>query len=151
MWRLAQKKPGRLSRIALDEMSRYLADKAETEEEAKSWRGQRVTAYLNQVIMTVHGPQKVGLRMTRELQTLSTALDHLMAGRLAHASDTLIQRLKACETSLWEGGWSTAKHLEIIPPTTATLVQPEERELATKQELRALKMREALKKADRSK
>ena len=39
-----------------------------------------------------------------------------------------------------------ARHLEIIPPSTATLVQSEERELAAKQELRNLKLKESMKK-----
>ena len=94
-----------------------------------------------------HPLAKMGLRTLREFQTLSVSLNHLLAGRVAQATDTLIQRLKACEMSLAVGNWAMAHHLEIIPPSTATLVQAEERELAAKQELRNLKLKESMKKA----
>eukprot|EP00435_Cladocopium_sp_Y103_P031877 s1304_g8.t1 len=143
LWRTAQKKPGQLTKLALDEMSRYLADRSDEIDGDQRWRGQRISAYLNQVLLSAHPPQKIGLRMLRELQTVSITLDHLLAGRLAEATDTLIQRLKACEMSLAEGSWSMARHLEIIPPAAASLVQAEERELASKQELRSMKLRDA--------
>ena len=92
-------------------MTRYLADKVESGDLEHKWAGQRVGAYLNQILLATHPPQKVGLRMLRELQTLSITLDHLLAGRLAQATDTLTQRFKACETALLENGWQTARHL----------------------------------------
>ena len=146
LWRTAQKKPGHLTQQALDEMTRYLADRTEDGEVEAKWRGQKICAYLSQILLATHPPAKMGLQMLRELQTLSVGLDHLLGGRVAQASDTLIQRLKACEMSLADGNWAMARHLEIIPPSTATLVQSEERELAAKQELRSLKLKESLKK-----
>ena len=75
-------------------------------------------AYLNQILLVTHPPQ---------LQTLPITLDHLLAGRLAPATDTLIQRFKACETALLENNGQTARHLEINPLATASLVRAEER------------------------
>lgn len=40
-----------------------------------------------------------------------------------------------------------AKHLELIPPSAAAMTTEEERELAAKAELRALKLKEAVQKA----
>lgn len=76
--------------------------------------------------------------MVRELQTLAVTLDHLLGGRLPQATDTLLQRYKACEMFLWDGNWVTARHLEIIPPSMASLVRSEEREMTARQELKAV-------------
>ena len=106
-------------------------------------------AYLHQITLGAHPPQRVGLRMVRELQTLAVTLDHLLAGRLPQATDTLLQRYKACEMSLWDGNWATARHLEIIPPSMASLVRSDEREMAARQELKAVKLKESLRKAEK--
>ena len=148
LWRAAQKKLGRLTRLGLDEMTRYLADRADDIEADQRWKGQKITAYLHQVLLVTNPPQKIGLRMLRELQTIAVTLDHLLSGRLPQATDTLMQRLKACEMSLTEGGWTTARHLEITP-SSASLVQAEERELAAKQEIRSLKLKESMKRASK--
>ena len=150
LWRIAQKKPGHLTRLALDEMTRYLADKMEENEVEIRWRGQKVQAYLNQILFVTHQPSKVGLRTSRELSTLGITLDHLLAGRLAQATDALMQRLKALEASLQEGGWQVAKHLEIIPPQGASLMREAERDLATKNELKSLKLKEAVQKMQKA-
>ena len=115
LWRIAQKKPGQLTRLALNEMTRYLADKTEAGDLESKWAGQKVTAYLNQITLGAHPPAKAGVRMVRELQTLAVTLDHILAGRLPQATDTLLQRYKACEMSLWENNWATARHLELSP------------------------------------
>ena len=154
VWRLAQKKPGQLTKVALNEMTRYLADRQEAGEielMGPKWRGQRVLAYLNQIMFVTHPPAKIGIRTARELQTLAIALDHLLTGQLPQATDILIQRLKALESSLQEGGWHTAKHLEIIPPQVASLTREDERELAAKNELKMLKLRSAVAKATKTK
>lgn len=128
----------------------YLADKMEENEVEVRWRGQKVQAYLNQILFVAHQPTKVGLRTSRELTTLGVTLDHLLAGRLPQATDTLMQRLKALEASLQEGGWQVAKHLEIIPPSAASLMREEEGELATKNELRSLKLKDAVSKMQKA-
>ena len=149
LWRIAQKKPGQLTRLALDEMTRYLADKSEAGDLDSRWQGQKVTAYLNQITLGAHPPAKAGVRMVRELQTLAVTLDHILAGRLPQATDTLLQRYQACGMSLWENSWATARHLEIIPPSMASLVRTEERELATRQELKAVKLKESLRRTEK--
>ena len=106
-------------------------------------------AYLRQIILLAH--PNMTLRMQRELQTISLTLDHLLAGRLTQATDTLTQRFKACETALWENGWQTARHLELIPPAAASLVRAEEREMAARQELKAAKLKESLRKVGKEK
>eukprot|EP00438_Fugacium_kawagutii_P024621 Skav207650 [mRNA] locus=scaffold2758:77333:83766:+ [translate_table: standard] len=137
LWKISQKKPGQLTKRALDGMSRYLASRAEEGSVEAKWQGQQVLAYLNQILFASHPPKVMGVRMARELVTLAMSLDFLMSGELARASDLLVQRFKACETSLQDNGWTMAKHLEIIPPQAFGLAEEEERELAARRELRS--------------
>ena len=64
-----------------------------------------------------------------------------MSGRLDELGDVMMQRLKAVVQSVYEGGWQTARHLEVIPPGEATLVPQRELEAAAKAEMRAAKLR----------
>ena len=66
--------------------------------------------------------------------------------RLAECGDLLIQRLKAIETSVNDGNWNMAMHLELIPSQDVTLVSTSERAAAAKAELQRMKLREAARK-----
>ena len=60
--------------------------------------------------------EQAQLQGLRELQSSAEAVDLLMGGRVASAIDVLIQRFRAVEAaSLEEGGWSVARHLEVLP------------------------------------
>ena len=139
LWRIAQKKPGKLAERSLAEMTRYLADRNEMGSSGPKWSGQKVMAYLSQVVLTTHPPAKIGLRSHRELVTLALAIDEVLAGNLKQGLDILIQRFKALEASFLEG--AMAKHLEIIPPAAASLTSEQERANAAKLELQAAKLK----------
>ena len=79
------------------------------------------------------------------------ALDAILAGQLKQSLDLLMQRFKAVEASFQEGGWNTTKHLEIIPPSAASLTREDERHMAARSELQAVKLRESLAKLQRPK
>ena len=147
LWRLSQKKPGRLTEMALKRMSRYLAGQAETGLEKGAWESQKVLAYLNQIILTASPPAKIGVRAHRELITLATALDELLASRTLQTLDLLMQRFKALEVAIQDGHWSLARHYELIPAAGAMLSREEEREIATKAEVRQMKLKEAIQKS----
>ena len=68
-------------------------------------------------LMTAYLPSlpTVPVAAAREMQTLAAALDFLMQGRLASATDIMCQRWRALEMSLTEG-WPVARHLELLPP-----------------------------------
>eukprot|EP00435_Cladocopium_sp_Y103_P014579 s438_g3.t1 len=151
LWRLAKKKPGRLTEMSLKEMSRYLAGQAEQGLEQGAWEGQKVLAYLNQIVLSASPPGKIGIRAHRELVTLATALDELLASRNLQCLDLLMQRFKAVQASINDGHWSLARHYELIPPTSAQLTKEEEREIASKAEVRHLKLQEAVAKGHRTK
>lgn len=151
LWRVAQKKPGHLAVRSLNEMTRYLSERTDWAEDENAWSGQKVMAYLNQVVLVNHQPAKIGVRSHRELVTLAMALDAILAGQLKQSLDLLMQRFKAVEASFQEGGWNTAKHLEIIPPSAASLTREDERHMAARSELLAVKLRESLAKLQRPK
>ena len=142
----ARKKPGMLLKSGLAQMAKYLTIRTGgTEEEAsRSWRDQRVGAYLNQVLFAQHPQEKLGMRNVRELITLGEAIDLLMEGQFAAAGDVLMQRMKAVESSVTDG-WQLASHQELIPPAKATLSTNLERSWVAKQALQAKKLEETIK------
>ena len=151
VWKTHVKYPGQLTQTALLEMTKYLSDRTEVDQGEEVWAHQKVVAYLNQIFLAAHPVSKIGLRTARELQTLATTLDLLLGGRLPEATDLLIQRFKALEASQADGGWATARHLELIPSSSAGLAREEEKAMAAKAELRALKLKEAINKVQKNK
>ena len=142
----AKRRPGKLLKKGLEQMSQYLAARVgETEDVAESWRDQRVGAYLSQVLFTQHPPKEIGVRNVRELITLGECIDLLMSNELPRLGDVLMQRLKAVEASLSEG-WAVASQQELIPGPRATLTAPAEKSFAAKQALQHQKLEDLLKK-----
>ena len=52
----------------------------------------------------------------REVQTYCRLLDYGLEGKLAQLMDMLMQRLKAKVFSMSEKSWTTAQHMELLPP-----------------------------------
>ena len=151
LWRLAQKKPGRLTEMSMREMARYLAGQSERGLDKGDALSLRVLSYLNQIVLNAHPPSKIGIRAHRELLTLATALDELLDSNNLRCLDILMQRFKAVEASLQDSGWNLARHYELIPPHGAQLSRESERELATKAEIRSMKLKEAAAKMNKTK
>ena len=140
----AKRNPGRLLRSGLEQMAKFLAARAGSEGELEgSWRQQKVTAYLNQVLFNQHPPSTIGMRNARELVTLAEALDLLMEENFAGLGDLLMQRMKAVEASLSEG-WGVANYQELIPPPKATLTTDQERAFATRHAIQQKRLQEAV-------
>ena len=93
------------------------------------WRKTRAITYLTQCFFPNYPEKEVGLRTSREMRTVALALDHVVKGNLGEAGDILMQRLKALETSVKDGSWVTAKHLEIIPRSVTSMTDEEEQRL----------------------
>ena len=132
-------------------MCRYMADRHDTGDTDLVWAGQKVVAYLNQVVLVNRPPAKIGIRSHRELVTLAMTIDEIVSSRLMQALDLLIQRFKAVEASFEEGGWQTARHLELIPGGGAGLLREDERAAAAKAEIQASKLRDSLAKMKKTK
>ncbi len=124
-------------------MSRYLADRVGDNRNAMSWDQRRVMAYVNQIMLTNHPGGGPGVRNQREAVTLGSAIDLLLDGSLASLGDLLMQRLKALETAMQEQNWQSARHQELISPQAASLTNTGEKEMASKVELRMMKLRSA--------
>ena len=146
----AKKRPGRLLKSGLEEMSKYLARRLGegSHEVGSSWRDQRVGAYVSQVLMIQHPAEKMGPRNAREIQTLSLAIDALMDGQYALCGDYLMQRLKAVESSLTDG-WKVAEQQEIVPPARASLTSDAERSFAARRAVEAQKLLNVVKQSPR--
>ena len=150
IWKVAKKKPGRLTEIALQEMARYVSG-SHHDGERGDWSNQKVLSYLNQIVLTNHPPSKIGVRAHRELVTLATCMDELLASNTLQCLDILTQRFKAVELSIQDGSWNLARHVELIPPSAAQLSREEERLIASKAELNRLKLADAAHKATKNK
>ena len=105
--------PGELFWQGLKEQSQFTSTRAgRTADDAAE---QRVGTYLNQVLLAQHPPAKIGAPKLRELMTLQMAMDTLLDGNLGLVGDILMQRFKAVEGSLNDGGWELSRHMELVP------------------------------------
>ena len=102
----------------------------------------KVMNYLTSVFHGAHPQKEVGIRTTRELATLATALDDIAAGRLPQVADLLMQRFKAVEASVIDGDWTSARHLELLPRSGVGLTSMKEKHAAVRAELDEVKLRE---------
>ena len=70
-----------------------------------------------------------------------------MRGRVASAGDVLIQRFRAVEAAALEkGGWSLARHLELLPEAAVSTVSSGVRGVMIKAERDSLRLRRSLRK-----
>ena len=124
-------------------MSKYLAGRAGAKDK---WTEVRVVAYLNQHVLKTTGSargQPVGIRDARELRTLAEMIDALGDRDYDRVGDLAMQRFQAVEYSIADGGWGTARHLEVVPATDAVAAPQKMLELAAKAETRRLQLVEA--------
>ena len=103
----------------------------------------RTTNYLVSVFCQRHSKESIGLRSSRELRTLSEALDALLSGNLPRVGDLLVQRFKALEASIADGSWAIARHLELLPQEDVGLSSGGERAIATRSELQRIRLADA--------
>ena len=69
----------------------------------------------------------------RELHTLAEVTDRLTTGETGSAADLLAQRFKAVALSLYDGDWSRATHLELLPTSGRHWTSREEETLVVKE------------------
>ena len=134
-------RPGELLKAGLTEMRKYLAGRSGAD---TSWSEGQVLAYLNQVVLASKTQRELGERNSRELRTLAELLDALLAGDLAKVGDLAMQRFQAIEMAVHQGTWAQARHVEVIPTGEASLANTWVKDRAAKEELRHVKLKEAL-------
>ena len=99
-----------------------------------------VEAYLTTVLLPAAGTG-MSLRNSRELRTLSVAMDHIITGEVAQAADVLVQRFKAVEAAHADGNWGASKHLELIADGTISAITDQEKKHAARREKEEVKLR----------
>jgi hypothetical protein len=129
----ARERPGTLLLQALSAMKQYLGSRRGGTEGDSGVRGRPgsmgdlepiVLQYLTTVLEITH-PQ-MGPRNSREMHTLSRAVDYLVDGKVAEASDLLIQRFKAIEMAITDKSWAVAENLELLPSAAiSSTTEPE--------------------------
>ena len=105
-------------------------------------KGSAVT-YLNSVFLGANPPSKIGPRNVSELKMLAETIDALNSGDLAHLGDLLMSRLQSVETSILDGDWETAQHLDLSAQGRVTLASVEDRMKAARKSLLHLKLENA--------
>eukprot|EP00971_Amphidinium_carterae_P069241 1370143-Amphidinium_carterae.1 len=140
--RVAEEKPGHLSRETLKKMRSYLSLKDEStgSQGEDPWRPV-VTSYLNTILLP---STDVSLRNVRELVTIARCADCLLRGQIHQSLDVMLQRFKAVETAHFEASWSQAKHLELIPDSRVSAVPARERRAAAASERADMKTSKSL-------
>ena len=121
--RIAGTKPGALLHSGLMMMHRHLGRQVEVCESVDAVQAKGIAAAYLSTALKPNAGSRLGFRNIRELQSSAEAVDLLMRGRVASAGDVVIQRFRAVEASaLEEGGWSLARHLELLPDAGVSTV-----------------------------
>ena len=124
MKKKSQKKPGSVLALLVDHIRAQMSQTSLLDldpSQAMVTQGVKVTSYFGLHIR----PQYPGAtNQLRELYSLARALDTLRTGDIASASDQLAGRFIAIHQSLVDGGWSTAKYMELTPLEDASAATP---------------------------
>ena len=139
----ARIRPGNLYQAGLEETRRFLSAREGANGRVDEEAPPKMLNYLTTIFHGAHPAKECGIRTARELRTVAEAIDALGAGQLPELGDLLMQRFKALQTSVADGGWHLAKRMELIPDEADTVASFEERRLAARDELLHLKLDEA--------
>ena len=140
--RTAATKPGALLLSGLIMMQPHLGRQVEDCEAVDAVQAKGLAAAYLATALKPQAGGRFSFGALRELQSLAEAVDLLMRGRLASVGDVLIQRFRAVEAaSLEEGGWSVARHLELLPEAAVSSMSSGLRGVAVKAERARLQLR----------
>ena len=142
--RYAKRRPGRLAIRLLRKMEKStgFGGGGETKSLKRTMTVRPVAHMYYLAIMTPALQSKWTQRTQRELKIATTLLDLLVEGKGAEAGDVLAQRIKALEKSAQDSNqWRKAKHLELVEPDDAALVDQGEEDMMAKEAEREDKTR----------
>eukprot|EP00438_Fugacium_kawagutii_P032540 Skav202158 [mRNA] locus=scaffold970:241073:241564:- [translate_table: standard] len=88
-----------------------------------------------------HLQRKLAGGAMREALNISWAVDLLLRGRVAEATDTLLQRVKALELIGAGASWGVAQRVELVPPEKGQLSTRAETQQAVKEQQAEAKVR----------
>ena len=124
-------------------MQRHLGRQVEDCEAVDAAQAKGLAAAYLATALKPNAGSRLSFGVLRELQSLAEAVDLLMRGRVASAGDVLVQRFRAVEAaSLEEGGWSVARHLEVLPEAAGSTMSSGLRGVVVKAERARLRLRQ---------
>ena len=112
--RKSEGKPGAVFQLLLDKVEEHLA--AVGEFQARGGTGLSGTKILTYYNALIKGGVNPTSRDGRELYLIAVSLDLLRSGLLAKMADGLAARFFALHQAALDGGWSSARNLEIHTP-----------------------------------
>ena len=122
--RKANREPGSVLRMLLQNVADALAEAAVGDEAERSYLG-GAGNQLSSYFQIVARPLMAGkIRDMRELETIARCLDYLRRGRLAEVGDVLAGRFMAVEAAALANSWQDAQHLEVVPAHHAGVTSP---------------------------
>ena len=87
--------------------------------------------FYHEVVFLPSLTARPGTHMSREMETLVAALDHMIEGNAARAGDILFGRYKAMTEALRnDGHWDVAREHEVLPQKSIGIASEEERQRA---------------------
>ena len=139
---IASSRPGALLQNGFSLMHE-IANPTEVLTLGQSMLPQAARTYLTQVIHSLKG-RTLSPRDRREMETLTTGIDLLTAGRLEQLGDLLMQRFKSLETTHRDGSSLVGQQQELLANYSDGATFSAEKELASRQTLRAAKVSEVM-------
>lgn len=124
--RIGELYPGALGAQALVTMRSQLLTEVGIDEGRQGLRGIGIPYFRQFLSRRGSAPQQ------RELQTLLTAVDNLLAGKIAGTIDLLLQRVKSCQAMMEGSHWTVAQRLELLGPESQMVVPMPELSAARK-------------------
>jgi len=125
----SRRAPGKILEAVLTKMQSFLAARSDVEVRSGKLTP-IVTSYLTSVLQPALG-KDFHARNRQEMRTIAEAVDALLIGDLARASDILISRFSAVELASTSKHWNVARHLELIPPQDVSSIPTELMDYAT--------------------
>jgi hypothetical protein len=126
---LAEQRPGEVMAVGLERIRKVLS--ALHGDAAASDPRRRVMIFYHEVVFLPSLAARPGTHMSREMETLVAALDHMIEGNVARAGDILFGRYKAMTEALRsDGHWDVAREHEVLPQRSIGIASEEERQRA---------------------
>ena len=122
--RAVERKPGDITQRAMAKMRRYLQGNNVVVDDTEPV----FVTYLTSVFI----PSTKGLlsaRNDQEMRVLTAAVDCVLKGDLARATDVLVQQLKSVEQLHYDhGSWKAARHLSVVEDGRVSVMEDKEKE-----------------------
>ncbi len=139
--RVASRNPGYLTEITYAKVAELMSARGMYHKSGR-YEGS-LYQYLVSIVAQQHPELKNRPGISREMTTLSLALDLMLGGKTLEAADMLVQRFKSLELYLTTGSWEVSGAVELAPESSG-LVSEGERKIALTMAKDRLRLAEGL-------